>query len=116
MNVYILGAGASRHAGYPLASTMGAEMILWMSRREEYKYTADFIKEEFGDCPNIEDVITQLDGRIKSLKDSEQLEDRLERSNAAHQRGRLREVVPVWFTEIHTKPALAYQEFAAKNV
>jgi hypothetical protein len=30
----VLGAGASRHVGYPLASTMGAEMIVWMSVTE----------------------------------------------------------------------------------
>lgn len=116
MNVYVLGAGASKHVGYPLASTMGAEMISWMSSREQYRYTADFIREEFGDSPNIEDVITELDSRIKSLEGFEDLEHRLQRSNAAHQRGKLREVVPVWFTEIHTNPAPAYQEFAERIV
>jgi hypothetical protein len=91
---------------------MGAEMMSWMSKREAYRYTADFIKEEFGNSPNIEDVITTLDARIKSFEGSEELEDRLQRSNAAHQRGKLREAVPVWFTEIHTNSAPAYQEFA----
>jgi hypothetical protein len=116
MNVYVLGAGASRHVGYPLASTMGAEMLSWMSKREEYQHTAECIKGKFGDSPNIEDVITKLDAYIKSLEGSEELEDRLQRSNAAHQRGKLREVVPVWFTEIHTNPAPAYQEFAERIV
>jgi hypothetical protein len=116
MTVYVLGAGASKHVGYPLASTMGAEMLSWMSSREEYLYTADFMKEEFGDSPNIEDVITELDALTNSLRNSERLEDRLKRSKAAHQRGKLREAVPVWFTEIHTKPAPAYQQFAEKTV
>jgi hypothetical protein len=112
MTVYVLGAGASKHVGYPLASTMGAELTAWMSKREEYRYTAEFIKEKFGNSLNIEDVITSLDAYIKSLRGSEELEDRLQRSNAAHQRGKLREAVPVWFTEIHANPAPAYQEFA----
>lgn len=68
MTVYVLGAGASKHVGYPLASTMGAELIAWMSKREEYRYTAEFIKEKFGNSPNIEDVITSLDAYIKSLR------------------------------------------------
>jgi hypothetical protein len=95
---------------------MGTEMLSWMSKRDEYRYTADFVKEEFGDSPNIEDVITELDAYVKSLKGSEELEDRLRRSRAAHQRGKLREAVPVWFMEIHTNPALAYQEFAERIV
>ena len=91
-------------------------MLSWMSKREEYRYTVDFIKEEFGGAPNIEDVITKLDAHIKSLEGSEELEDRLRRSNAAHQRGKLREAVPVWFTEIHTNFAPAYQQFAERIV
>ena len=110
--VYVMGAGASKHVGYPLASTMGVELFSWMSKHEEYRYAADFIKEEFGGAPNIEDVITNLDAYIKSLEVSEELEDRLRRSNAAHQRGKLRQAVPVWFTEIHTNPAPDYQQFA----
>lgn len=116
MTVYVLGAGASRHVGYPLASTMGAEIISWMSRREEYRYTAEFIREGFGDSPNIEELITRLDARIKSLEGSEELENRLQRSNAARQRGKLREAVPLWFAEIHTNPAPAYREFAERIV
>ena len=87
-------------------------MLSWMSQREEYRYTADFIKEEFGDHPNIEDVITELDAYIKSLEGSEGLEDRLRRSKAAQQRGKLREAVPIRFAEIHTNPAPAYEQFA----
>ena len=116
MTVYVLGAGASKHVGYPLASTMGAEMIAWMSKREEYRYTAEFIKEKFCSSPNIENVITRLDAYIKSLRGSEELEDRLQRSNAARQRDKLREAVPVWFTEIHANPAPAYQQFAGTLV
>jgi hypothetical protein len=112
--VYVFGAGASKHVGYPLASTMGTDMLSWMSKREEYRYTADFIEEAFGASPNIEDVITELDGYIKSLEGSEKLEDRLQRAHAADQRGRLGVALPVWFREIHTNSAPAYQQFAER--
>lgn len=91
-------------------------MLSWMSKREAYSNTADFLREEFGGSPNIEDVITALDGRIKALEGFQDLERRLQRSNAAHQRGKLREAVPIWFTEIHANPALAYQKFAERIV
>jgi hypothetical protein len=112
MTVYVLGAGASKHVGYPLASTMGTEMLAWMSRRDEYRHAADFIRETFGDSPNIEDVITDLDALVKSLEGSAKFDDRLLRNNAAQQRGKLREALPLWFSEIHFNPAPAYQTFA----
>src|ERR1022692_2606916 len=81
--VYVLGAGASKHIGYPLASTMGAEMLTWMLVRERYKDTADSITEMFGDSPNIEDVVTALEGVVKTLEHSLETEARIRRSIAS---------------------------------
>lgn len=114
--VYVLGAGASKHVGYPLASTMGAEMIAWMSTRDRYRDTAEAIKETFGGAPNIEDVITALDDIITSLEGAKELEDRERRTLAAHQRSKLAEVLPQWFVEIHGNPAPAYKQFAENIV
>ncbi len=116
MTVYVLGAGASKHVGYPLTSTMGAEMLSWMSKHERYQYAADFIKEKFGDAPNIEDVITKLDAQIKALKGTKEVEERIQRSHIANQKGKLGEALPQWFGEIHTNPAPAYQQFAKEIV
>jgi hypothetical protein len=115
-SVYVLGAGASKHIGYPLASTMGAEMLAWMSVRERYKDTADSIRETFGDSPNIEDVVTELEGVVESLEQSSETGDRIRRSIASSILVKVREAVPIWFTEIHTNPAPAYRQFAAKLV
>jgi hypothetical protein len=114
--VYVFGAGASKHVGYPLVSTMGTEMLSWMSKRQGYQYTADWLREAFGDSPNLEDIITELDSHIKSLEGSDKLEDRLQRTLAAEQRKNLRVALPIWFMEIHAKPAPAYQCFAEKIV
>lgn len=115
-SVYVLGAGASKHVGYPLASTMGTEMLSWMSVRERYKDTADSIRETFGDSPNIEDVVTELEGVVKSLEHSSETDDRVRRSIASSILVQVREAVPIWFTEIHSRPARAYQQFAEKTV
>lgn len=115
-SVYVLGAGASKHAGYPLASTMGVEMLSWMSAHERYKDTADSIREMFGDSPNVEDLVTVLEGLVNSLEHSSQTDDRVQRSIASSILAKVREAVPIWFTEIHTKPAPAYQLFAEKLV
>ncbi len=115
-SVYVLGAGASKHVGYPLASTMGAEMLSWMSARERYKGTADSIRELFGDSPNIEDVVTECEGLVKSLEHSSETEDRKRRTIGSSILMQVREAVPIWFTEIHTNPAPAYQQFAEKII
>jgi hypothetical protein len=112
MTVYVLGAGASKHVGYPLSSTMGSEILSWMLSHERYQDTADSIREIFGASPNIEDMVTELDRIIKSLEGAEELEYRLKRSIAAQIRSKLGEVLPQWFSEIHTNPAFAYQQFA----
>jgi hypothetical protein len=115
-SVYVLGAGASKHIGYPLASTMGTEMLTWMSAQERYNDTADSIRDTFGDSPNIEDVVTELEGLVSSLEHSSETEDRMRRSLASSILVQVREAVPIWFTEIHTNPAPAYQQFAEKIV
>jgi hypothetical protein len=114
--VYVLGAGASKHVGYPLASTMGVEILAWMSSHERYRDTAESIREMFGDAPNIEDVISKLEDVIILLEGSDKFDDRVRRTTAAHQRAKIGEVIPIWFTEIHTNTAPAYQQFAEKVV
>lgn len=115
-SVYVLGAGASKHVGYPLASTMGTEMLTWMSVRERYKGTADSITESFGESPNIEDLVTELEGLVKSLGHSSETEDIVRRNIASSILVKVREAVPIWFTQIHINPAPAYQQFAEKIV
>jgi hypothetical protein len=112
--VYVLGAGASKHVGYPLASTMGIEMLSWMEKRDDFRYTTEFIREEFGDSPDIENVITELDAVTKSLQDATGLEDRRRRTSYTSQRMRLRLAVPIWFSEIHHNPASDYSKFAER--
>jgi len=113
MTVYVLGAGASRHAGYPLASQMATGLFAWMLRsaNTDYCSAAEGLSERFGPSPNIEDVITELQAQIKTL-DTKSEEDRLERALLAHWRGSLVDAVREWFGEIHERPASGYAAFA----
>ncbi len=54
---YILGAGASKHAGYPFVSKMGLDLLEWMRSFSGvptciYPETAEWLNDRFGD--NIE--------------------------------------------------------------
>lgn len=113
MTVYVLGAGASRHAGYPLASQMATELFAWMlkSPNADYCSAAKGLAERFGPSPNIEDVITELQAQIRTLESGSE-EDRLERTLLAHWRGSLVHAVREWFREIHERPASGYAAFA----
>jgi len=112
---YVFGAGASLHAGYPLAATMGGALLDFMLRYPQppYPAVAQVLIDTFGRSPNIEDVITELASRIESLKGAETDEDRAERMRLGNCRGFLNASLREWFREIRTKAAPAYAAFAA---
>jgi len=60
---YLIGAGASRHAQYPLASEMGKGLIEFMLGMDQHPFApiqARCLIEQFGHEPNIEEVVTEL--------------------------------------------------------
>lgn len=99
--VYVMGAGASRHAGYPLISDMGKRWLEWMVRYPDglYLALAAQLIEEFGESPNIEDVVTKIESSIHSLEGSDVLQERLERMRLGTMRGELRQTLRDWFRE-----------------
>jgi hypothetical protein len=114
--VYVLGAGASKHVRYPLIGTMGAEMLLWMSRNERFVHTREFIRSTFGEAPNVEDVITELEQRVESLANSEEPTDSVERTRLGNVLGEIRTAIPLWFREIRNNTARDYARFAESIV
>jgi hypothetical protein len=117
--VYIFGAGASRHVGYPLASTMGTELLQWMLTTSDvsgqFQPTAELVINRFGEFPNIEDVITQLSSAIKKLHRDVQ-EENVERTILGNARGWMAAAIREWFREIHNNGAPFYSEFAQNVV
>src|ERR1700691_1345615 len=69
---YIIGAGASRHAGYPLASEMGDALLNFKLHSEDLRLraSAEYLIGNFGIYSNVEDLITACQRRIKALGSS----------------------------------------------
>jgi len=112
--VYVFGAGASRDAGYPLASAMGSELFAYMLKSENVwiRASAEFLIDTFGATPNIEDLITKIESQVAKLKNSEVPEDRIQRSRIANRRVYLGVALQEWFRQIHLLPAPSYATFA----
>jgi hypothetical protein len=123
MTVYVLGAGASYHAGYPLANSMGSQLSSWMKKQSNavgfesrYPATAEFLEEMFGPVDNIEDLFTKIQEVVTDWENGTP-EQRAMRTAVANERGVLVNAVRSWFGEIRQQGvAGAYQLFARRIV
>ncbi len=115
MTTYILGAGASRHVGYPLSNSMGSELLAWMRRTPDspldYPGTANLLRDTFGQIDNFEELLTQVGSLIQQYEHGS-LEERGLRSTIAFARFTLSQGLRDWFTEIRRSDAVAYRDFA----
>lgn len=113
MTTYILGAGASRAAGYPLANELGKWLRDWADLPTAHPMCRDSIRELFNiyrDLSNLEQVLTELD------------EPRPGSRAAAHSRemrGRLRLYLRVAVSELfrtlEREPAPLYERLAREK-
>lgn len=113
MTTYVLGAGASRAAGYPLANELGNRLRDWADQPTTNEMCRDSVRELFdiyGDLSNLEQVLTELD------------ESRPGSRVAAHSpemRGRLRLYLRVAISELFRTlergPAPLYERLAREK-
>jgi len=126
MTTYVLGAGASLNAGYPLAKTMATDLLRWMKRPTHdpdsyagrYPATAHFFEESFAPVENVEDLVTAIYKLIGEYENGTR-EQRARRALIANEYGVLKNAVCAWFAEIRQGEALtssAYQDFARNIV
>jgi hypothetical protein len=115
---YVLGAGASRDIGYPLASEMGERLFDHMLASEDpiSRGSAEYLIDRFGKSTDLEDLITELLQQTDELKESPNPEDRAERMRLGNRRGRMVDCLRLWFREIHTRPAQLYAEFSERVI
>jgi len=115
---YVLGAGASRHAGYPLACEMGKALLEEMlkSTDGQGQAYAEYLIDNFGSQFNIEDLITELQTRIETLKSSTTAQDKIEYGRLGTRLGYLSTALRTWFCKIRTGKAHAYAQFAESIV
>jgi hypothetical protein len=122
MTTYVLGAGASCDAGYPLAKTMAAGLLQWMKRpphnpnsyAARYPATAHFLEEHFAPIEDIEVLVTSILKLIGEYENGTR-EQRAERTLVANEYGVFKTAVRAWFAEIQQGVALdssAYRDFA----
>ena len=63
MRVFVLGAGASRHAGYPLAAALGNRLAAWintLSSEHAYQYYLAQVVDLYGSLDNFESILADL--------------------------------------------------------
>jgi hypothetical protein len=108
---YVFGAGASRDIGYPLASEMGGQLLHFMqvSHDSIIEPCGELLIDTYGESLNVEDLITELQSLVASLKDSQASEDKARRSKFGTCLGWAGVALQQWFKEIHTRPAPDYE-------
>jgi hypothetical protein len=117
---YVFGAGASIHANYPLASKMGGELLDFML---EYKFednrfqsSAENLIEMFGKNPNVEDLISEIEMRLKKLEKAETDDDRIMRIILRDALTHIGQMLREWFYILHDSPAKLYARYADRIV
>ena len=115
MNVFVFGAGASRHAGYPLASHLGLGLYDWVCERKpsnhDFRIDLDQIKNLYRGLENIEKVLTDLD---ESLPGSPAAN--LQRPLRARLLASLRYAIREYFNYLQDTPSPLYERFARERL
>jgi ribA/ribD-fused uncharacterized protein len=118
--VFVLGAGASIHAGYPLASKMGGDLLEFMLNYkfedDRFRSSAQNLTDIFGKTPNIEDLISELETKINSLRNAKTDDDRMMRIILVDARSHVQQMLREWFRVVHSSPARLYAQFAERIV
>ena len=114
---FVLGAGASRDAGYPFAKDMGQGLLKWMEQAEpegcfDFLSSAIYLRETFENAEDIEALITQLD-ETAALRKSPDFRVRPEAAVLADfHRTVLSHGLRRWFEQIGRTPSSSYRLFA----
>lgn len=116
MNTYVLGAGASRHAGYPLTRELFPRLAEWVKGTKfavsDYEWAVDKIVELHGSQADFETVLAELDApqpRAAAI--------RLEPSELPYVRSSLKSAVREFFDRLAERSVpSAYKDFANRKV
>ncbi|HZU30334.1 MAG TPA: hypothetical protein VFB79_04420 [Candidatus Angelobacter sp.] len=116
--VYVFGAGASFHAGYPLASKMGDGLLEFMlnSGNNDFQVSAEQLIEGFGKTPNIEDLISDIETQIDGLKVRKTHDEIVRWVILTSGLSNIVKALREWFRILHSRPAHLYKQFSQKIV
>ena len=119
MKTFVFGAGASEHAGYPLASDLWRCMEQWVrttpTADDLFLYAVNVMTAEFDLTKSFELVLTDLDNRIDSIlgkprRTWEECEEKAKFVDIVQPR--VKAMIPVYFDSLRSKPAKLYRLFA----
>jgi hypothetical protein len=113
---YVLGAGASRDAGYPFAADMGQGLLKWMEQAEpegicDFEGAARSLRDTFEDAENIELLLTQID-EVAALRTNGAQSEKVFAARALIDRQALIHGIRRWFEQIGQKHSSSYRCFA----
>lgn len=118
MRTFIFGAGASVHAGYPLAANLWRAMEGWtratFPEGHDFRNAVDTMNAEFDLCKSFELVLTDLDDRIEPfLKQRPTTPEGIrEKVMLVYLRAAVRAMIPLYFNSFRSQPADLYRVFA----
>jgi hypothetical protein len=116
MRTFIFGAGASIHAGYPLASDFWSRLEAWarltFGAESLFNNAIEIINARFDRSKPFELVLTDLDSRIDSLKGAIESECIQEKHSLILSRDALMEMIRQYFGSLRSQPAEIYRTFA----
>ncbi len=119
MRTFIFGAGASVHAGYPLAANLWRAIEPWVSATfpegHDLRVAVDTMKAEFDLARPFELVLTDLDSRIEPFLRTRPTprEDMWEKVKLVTLRHAMRSMIPLYFNSVRSQAAELYRVFAA---
>jgi hypothetical protein len=117
--VYVFGAGASRHAGYPLASGMGESLLnsMLQSTNSLQVASAEYLIDHFGKPVDFEEWLTRIELRHGEVQHDLTAEGRLEYSRLGTRLSCLMDGLRGWFSEIRERSvAPTYAAFSDRIV
>jgi hypothetical protein len=111
ITTFVFGAGASKDAGYPLASSMGQELVEWMEASEDFRSTATWLKDRFDNPTDIESVLTEMDD---ILAREERSSDSTLIANV--HKPAITQALRSWFLQIRERQEGSYSSFSSQVV
>lgn len=115
MTTYVLGAGASLDAGYPLASQLGRALFDWIKNKKPehdfYRGCVELAHEIYGGLGDLEHVLTDLDERPPASPAAT-----LSASQCINIRQALLISIPEFFKDLRQAPSRLYDQFSRERV
>lgn len=115
MTTFVLGAGASVDAGYPLAGELGPKLQKWVKLGKlpspDYESHIDQLAELYGTLENFEQILTDLD-ECTPGSPAAKLQNVIRQAILRS----IRVSIPEFFNDVRHPPALLYERFAAQKV